>query len=71
MMNDFLLLTCVRQNFYYYFVRLFFYMRCATSGFDKTWKLKLPRINIFSCDGCFMTVMVNFNKVHGKYTPLQ
>ena len=38
-------------------------MKCATSGFDKTWKLKLPRLNILSCDGYVMTVMVNFNKV--------
>ena len=38
-------------------------MKCSTSGFDKTWNLKLPRINVLFCDDCFMTVMVNFKKV--------
>ena len=37
-------------------------MKSATSGFDKTRNLKLPRLNILSCDDSFMTVMVNFNK---------
>lgn len=38
-------------------------MKCVTSGLDKTWNLKLPRLNTLSCDDSFMTVIVNFNKV--------